>query len=167
MSKKPKQPLPTSFDQIPAILEIRDSDFPPAFFEKLPFVISGPGIDENVEAPIISVERHLGRSDIEKTVNFLKELRECPEDFSFFNICLTDAKEYHVKQDLCLLVDLVDRYFVHELKKIGVNPDCLPSDIIQIVEVEFTMIDLYPGDTEIHYQLYTKRGIGRRCVDEQ
>lgn len=176
MAKKTKQPPPGSFDQVPTILEIKDSDFPPVFFEKSPFII--PSIAENVEAPIISVERHPSQGDIEKTVNFLNMIarfrnideqlgikREFSEEFSFLNICIANAKEYHVKQDLCLLVDLIDRYFDHEAKKIGVDLDDLPNNIIQIVEVDFTMVDLCPGDTEIHYRLYTKRGIGRR-LDE-
>ncbi len=180
MAKKLKEFPPGFFDQAPVILEITDSDFPPALFERSPFVIPSI-IAKDVEVPIISVERHLKRSDIEKTDNFLdmvaqfrnidKQLgiknRELSEEFSFLSICIADAKEYHVKQDLHLLVDLVDRYFDRELKKIGVDIDELSSDIIQIVEVDFTMIDLYPGDTEIHYRLYTKRGIARQHTDEQ
>lgn len=155
-------------DKKPILLEIKDKDFPPAFFEGSPFVIPGI-IAEDVDAPIISVERHPKRSDIEKIISLLNVIdRELPEEFSFLSIGIADVKEYYVKQDLRLLVDLVSRYLDHELEKIGVDIGAdLSSDIMQIVEVDFTMIDLCPGDTGIHYRLYTKRGIGRQRTDEQ
>jgi hypothetical protein len=164
-------------NQTPTELEITEDIFHPKFFERSPFLI--PRINAEVEAPTISIERHLNLDEIKKTADILRMIashrnldeqlgiggREYPESFSFLNETAADAKEYHVKQDLDLLVDLVDRYFDHELKKIAVTLDNLPDDIIQIVKVDFTMIDLYPGDTEIHYRLYTKRGIGRAKKD--
>lgn len=164
-----------SFEQIPVELEIISNDFPSVFFEKSPFLI--PKINERVEAPIISIERHLGLDDAKKTDSFLNmiarfrdvnrqlgiENKKLPEEFSFLSESIVDVKEYYVKQDLHLLVDLVDKYFRHESERINIDLDNLPDDTFQIVEIDFTMIDLYPGDTEIHYRLYTKRGIGRRA----
>jgi hypothetical protein len=135
-----------------------------------------PRIYEKVEAPIISIERHLIPGDVAKTDAFLNmvarfrntdrqlgiEGRKLPEEFSFLNESITDAKEYHVKEDLNLLVDMIDKYFRHESEKVSIDLGNFSDDIIQIVEIDFTMIDLCPGNTEIHYRLYTKRGIGRR-----
>jgi hypothetical protein len=156
------------FGQIPVTLEIKDSGFPSVFFEKSPLLI--PSIAGKVEAPIISVERRPGRSDIAKTINRINEQlgieNKNLDEFPFLNTCIADAKEYYIKQDLQLLVNLVARYFDHELKSFRAGLDNIPDDMMQIVEIDFTMIELSPGDTEIHYRLYTKRGIRRGCMDE-
>lgn len=170
--------MPEMFDQVPVVLDITDGVFSPSLFEELPFSI--PKINKRVEAPIISIERQLEPDDIAKTINLLVMAAQLGrineqlgiennplEGFTFLNVNIADVKEHYIEQDLYLLVDLVDRYFDHELKRIGVDLDNIPDNIIQIVEFDFTMIDLCPGDTKIHYKLYTKRGIGRRCTDEQ
>jgi hypothetical protein len=117
-----------------------------------------PRIYEKVEAPIISIERHLIPGDVAKTDAFLNMVAR----FRNTDRQLGIEGRKLPKEDLNLLVDMIDKYFRHESEKVSIDLGNFSDDIIQIVEIDFTMIDLYPGNTEIHYRLYTKRGIGRR-----
>lgn len=157
----------TFFHQFPVALDIANGVFPLSFFEKLPFLIT-TRIRKKSEAPLISVERRLKRDDIERTVNFLvneksEAEKEEIEAFPFLNTGIADAKEYYIKQDLHLLVDLVDRYFDRELKNFCVDLGDIPSGVIQIVEIDWSLRDFQPAkEGSVHYEVFTKREIRMR-----
>lgn len=113
----------------------------------------------------IEVERRLTERQVKREITSLIESRQLEVDealdFSFFaSYAIADVKEKCLIQDIQELSRQVDLAFIAKLKSAGLDPNNLPADrLYQVVETPLTFLDLYPGDTGIHYKVFTKREV--------
>ncbi len=144
------------FSQYPTELNITDKEFTPDLFEMLPYTIPGrPG--NCALAPLFMIVRRLTCDQIEKEMNSARQSLNFSESVSVI-------KEYYVKKDVHLIIAMLEVYYVSWLKELNIDLLKIPDNLVQIVEIDVTMQDLYPGDTEIHYSIYTKREL--RILDD-
>lgn len=116
-----------------------------------------------LDAPIIKVERKLNS---EQAKEMLKAKRKKFFDFSTFlgtepfapnpYELITDLKEELIRKDLFLLGQIIAGIYTEKIKhKVDIDYDQLS----QIIEIDWTYKDLCLGDTQIHYEIFTKRDL--------
>lgn len=64
-------------------------------------------------------------------------------------------KDTLIRKDLSLLAEIVATYFYSKIR--GQKPDW--ASLYQIVEIDWSLRDLCPGEQEIYYEIITKREI--------
>lgn len=125
-------------------------------------------------APIIKVERKLSYEQI-------KDMMVCDEEKyeNFYRVLGIDAskveipafveiltfKDTLIKKDVLLLTEIVATDYY--LKARGLIQVSDWSNLYQIVEIDWTFNDLYPGEQAIHYEVFTKREIFARVEGDK
>jgi hypothetical protein len=71
---------------------------------------------------------------------------------------MADLKEKLVIEDIKTLFDRLNKHYIEKLEQSGVDLTC-HQDLCQVVEIDLTFQDLYPGDQMLHYKIFTKRDI--------
>jgi hypothetical protein len=138
-------------EQTPFILEVPEELLEPIFL--IPTELS-----TDLIAPIIKVERRLTRRQIEDMVKegdrkldgISKLLNAPPLNYQY---SIPGIKEKLIRKDLLLLVQLVTSMYWFKIRDVEFD------QLYQVVEIDWSYRDLYPGDTEIYYELFTKRDI--------
>lgn len=153
------------FAQLPQELDLKTDDLDRALLPNLLLMI--PWRPSKCEANEISIERHLDEAAIEhkaaiKTANWngINRLFGNGQDqpvIPFLQEIAAEIKEQSIQQDITELGEMVQEVYLKQLVKLGIRPADASTRVEQVIEVDFTMLDLYPGDTQIHYKLYTKR----------
>lgn len=71
---------------------------------------------------------------------------------------IADLKEKLVIEDIKTLSDRINKHYIEKLEQSGVDLTCHKS-LWQVIEIDWTFQDLYPGDQMLHYKIFTKRDI--------
>jgi len=124
-----------NFKQMPITLEM-----PEGFLENILLIPSELTTDLTV--PIIKVERKLN----------LKQIRDMISGYDYYPI--PSLKEELIRKDLFLLAGLVASIYQSKIRG-----DIAYDQLYQVVEIDWSFRDLYPGEQAIHYEVFTKREI--------
>jgi hypothetical protein len=139
--------------QMPITLEI-----PEGFLENILLIPSELTADLTV--PIIKVERKLNLKQIrdmikggDKKLSAIAKMLDIQSSgYDYYSI--PSLKEELIRKDLFLLAGLVASIYQSKIKR-----DIAYDRLYQVVEIDWSYQELYPGDTEIHYEIFTKREI--------
>lgn len=127
------------------------------------FVLSIPSILIRGVA-VIEVERRVTAEEIKKrnavaSSNWSGKNHlvggEDLDGFQSLSEMVSGIKEQCVQEDIKKLGELIELSFRDQLEELGVSPD--DPRLRQEIEKDLTFLDLHPGDTEIHYRIFTKR----------
>lgn len=157
------------FEQLPVKIETKKSGL---WVLLASLVLHIPEIRGQCNCDEIAIERHLTQDDIAKDEAIAKanwdginrlfgDDIEGPVDFS---VTIADVKEKYIRLDIAELSEIAHKAFIEQLNNWGIFLDKIevfPSDIVQIVEIPFMFLNLKPGDTEIHYKIFTKRCLSK------
>jgi len=109
-------------------------------------------------APIIKIGRELSSEQVKEMMAHEEE-----KHTATFKLIGTDANQFEIptlkenliRKDLYLLSEIVATGYYSKIRK--QNPDW--ENLYQIVEIDWSLSDFYPGDQAIHYEVFTKREI--------
>lgn len=136
-----------------------------SFFEqqpiKLDFDTIAPLVDDpivqipskaviNLNCPIIKVERNV---DAEQ-VKYLLEGEKLFGELEWHYDQVSLLKESFIRNDFALLGQIISSVYRNKIKSKG-----LEGELFQRVEIDWTFYDFFPGNTRIHYEVFTKRDI--------
>lgn len=112
-------------------------------------------------APTIKIVRKLTTNQIERMLSEKEEFHSrvnailgTQDDFKKYYRTIYNLKEELIRKDLSLLGQVIAIIY---RSKIG--HDIPYEELYQVVEIDWTYRDLYPGGTQIHYEIFTKRDI--------
>jgi hypothetical protein len=117
------------------------------------------------------MERILSKQEIDEELNRknsqhknFSELLGIDYDSSFYTTI--DLKEQWIHRDIVSLGDRISEIYIAKLIGLKIT-DFFSDRLYQVVEIPWTFNDLHPGDTEIHYEIFTKREIFIRTESDK
>lgn len=130
-------------------------------------IVDTDGIEKFVEPEVLEVV-HLplekGVVDTEEIcieVNYQKEIltemkkKRLDNEKNFGASFIYDVKEKEIKLAIIRLYGLIYKRFKEEANRLGRTMKI--GDVIQVVEIPVSYLDLYPGEAAIHFKVFTKR----------
>ncbi len=108
-------------------------------------------------APSIKIERKLSFWQIKEMMASEEEKCKtiCQVDMDANQFEIPTFKDTLIRKDLFLLAEIVATYFYSKIR--GQKPDW--DSLYQIVEIDWSLRDLCPGEQDIRYEIITKREI--------
>lgn len=137
-------------------------------------------LDPCPNAPTIKIERKLSFKQIKEMMAHEEETYraicqmvdvDAIDNFLSINFEIPTFKETLIIKDISLLSEIVATAFYSKIRsqtQMTIRNWAQTSDwsrLYQIVEIDWSLRDLYPGEQHIHYEIFTKREIFIKAED--